>query len=65
MHSPCLAALEERLKANGVDVDPIQVASAILGLARTLEWMKQPADVILWLEQLAVEVTHARSKENL
>ena len=42
MHS-CLAALEERLKANGVDVDPIQVASAILGLARTLQWMNQPA----------------------
>jgi hypothetical protein len=27
--------------------------------------MKQPVDAVLWLEQLAVEVTQVRSKQNL
>jgi hypothetical protein len=65
MESPCLAALEERLKANGVDADPIHVASAILGLARTLEWIKEPGNAVQWLERLAVEVTYVRLKDHL
>jgi hypothetical protein len=59
---PALAELEERLKLNGIDADPCNVASAWLGLASDNEWNKRPDQFAEWLEQLAMDVLCIRKE---
>jgi hypothetical protein len=54
--------LEERLKLNGIDADPCNVASAWLGLASDNEWNKRPDQFAEWLEQLAMDVLCIRKE---
>ncbi len=51
-----LDELDERLKANGVDVDPRAVASALLAIARINQWPGHPERMTEWLFQLALDV---------
>jgi hypothetical protein len=50
-----LAELRERLDLNGVQADPVRIASAILGLARLYEWAEHPERMQEWIERLALE----------
>jgi hypothetical protein len=56
--------LEARLEANGVDANPRNVASAILGVAAAHEWNKDPAMLTRWIEQLALDVLHTQPKSD-
>jgi hypothetical protein len=51
-----LDELDDRLVANGVNVDPLRVATAILGLARVNDWTEHPERMAEWIERLALEV---------
>ncbi|MFL5240964.1 MAG: hypothetical protein ACJ8FY_02560 [Gemmataceae bacterium] len=59
---PALAELEERLTLNGIEADPCNVASALLGLASANEWNKRPDRFAEWLEQLAMDVLSIRKE---
>jgi hypothetical protein len=48
--------LEDRLKANNVTADVRKVASSILYIASGHAWGSDPAQMVAWLHQLAVDV---------
>lgn len=52
-----LKLLQERLDAQGVDVDARKVGAVILETAREAGWPSDPAALLPWLSQLAMEVT--------
>jgi hypothetical protein len=56
-----LIQLETHLKAQGIDIDPSRVASALLGLARLRSWHEKSAALVEWLEQIAFEVLQVPS----
>jgi hypothetical protein len=58
---PALAELEDRLKLNGINADPCDVASALLGLASANDWTGNPERLGEWLEQLAMEILSIRN----
>jgi hypothetical protein len=62
--TPSLMELETRLQANGVDANPRNVASAILGVAAAHEWNKDPAQLTRWIEQLALDVLRTQPKSD-
>jgi hypothetical protein len=55
---PALDELRDRLVANGVNVEVLRVASALLDLVH--QQAGDPHAVILWIEQLAIDVTKLR-----
>jgi hypothetical protein len=59
-----LTELEARLQASGVDANPRNVASAILGIAAAKEWNRDPANVTRWIEQLALDVLRTQPKSD-
>src|SRR5277367_3804780 len=48
--------LETRLAANGITVDVRKVASAVTAIAGHHDWLTNPARMLDWLHQLAVDV---------
>ena len=61
MTSPCsaLGELIDRLQANGIEAEPLRVATAILAIARVNEWTERPEQAAEWIELLAMEVVSA------
>ena len=59
-----LIGLRERLDLNGVQADPVRVASAILGLARLHDWSAHPELMKEWIERLAMEAINSPSSQS-
>jgi hypothetical protein len=57
-----LNELRERLDLNGVNADPVRVASALLGLARLHGWAERPELMREWIERLALETIQPPSQ---
>jgi hypothetical protein len=54
-----LGELRERLDLNGVQADPLRVATAILGLAQLHGWTEHPERMGEWIERLALEAVNS------
>jgi hypothetical protein len=53
---PAIDELHEKLLANGIEVDPVRIASALLGVVRDLDQRDKPTALFDWVEQLAMDV---------
>ena len=51
-----LQELRTYLEAQEVHADALQVGAALLALARTQQWNKNPDEMVSWLEDLAMDV---------
>ena len=60
---PAIDELHEKLLANGIEVDPVRVASALLGIVRDLDQRNKAAALFDWVEQLAVDVGNIRNRK--
>jgi hypothetical protein len=57
--STAMHELGEWLVTNGSATAPVRVASRLLATARERDWDRDPAMLVSWLEELALDVAHA------
>jgi hypothetical protein len=60
-HSPFrspLADLRVRLKDAGLHAEPRTIATVILGIAHTRDWLKDSRAMAEWIAQLALDVAN-------
>ena len=57
--STAIHELGEWLVSNGSATAPVRVASRLLAAARERDWGRNPATLVGWLEELALDVAHA------
>jgi hypothetical protein len=55
-HTSALSELAQRLRDSGSDADPALVAAAILGIAHTGHWIRNPQAMVEWIGQLALDM---------
>lgn len=57
--STAISELGEWLVSNGSATEPVRVAPRLLAAARERDWDRDPAILVSWLEDLALDVAHA------
>jgi hypothetical protein len=58
--TPALDEIEELMQEHGVEADLQRVAALVLDIFREKHPPAKPAELSLWIEQLAVDVVAAR-----